>query len=227
MTTAVIIPWRAGDPHREVALEWVLARYRKHHPTWPVFLGLSSDGPFNRAEAIRDGVSQSDADMFVIADGDVWTTIHAAIHAVEQHRAAWAIPHKLVHRLSSGATQSVLDGETWRGLPLSDDNEQDRTPYVGHETGTLLVISREAFDTAPPDARFVGWGQEDDAWAVALRTLVGPPWRGNSDLVHLWHPAQPRISRTVGTEANAALFARYWQAFTDAPAMQALIDESR
>ena len=54
-------------------------------------------------------------------------------------------------------------------LPLEED------PYPGNPTGTLLVIPREMVLDVPPDVRFKGWGQEDEAWGGALKRLVGNP----------------------------------------------------
>lgn len=224
MNVAVVIPWRPGCPHRERALAWMLRRYDLHHP-WDVSLGLSPEGPFSRSAAILDGVSRTDAEVLVVADGDVWCDeIPTAIDAVAEH--GWAIPHRLVHRLSEESTTAVLAGADWRGLPLSADNRQDARPYVGHETGTLVVLRRDVLELAPPDPRFVGWGQEDDAWSCALRTLVGPPWRGRADLVHLWHPSQPRISRQVGNRQSLALAGRYRAAKNRPDRMRSLIEEA-
>lgn len=222
---AVIVPWQAGCPWRERALAWVTARYREHHPSWPVILGRSTSELFSRTQAILDGASRTMADVLVIADGDVWCPLDAA---VEQAAAGgWAIPHLLIHRLSDESTDLVLDGADWHGLPLSRDNAQDQRPYKGHEGGTLLVVHRDAFDTAPPDPRFVGWGQEDSAWALALRNLVGAPWRGREDLVHLWHPPQQRLTRVIGSERSRKLQRRYVRASRDRDAMAALVAEAK
>ena len=162
----------------------------------------------------------------VVADADVWCDPAPAVAAVAEH--GWAIPHLLVHRLSQASTETLLTEGAWfdwHDLALSTDNRQDSRPYRGHETGTLVVVRREVLADVPPDRRFVGWGHEDDAWAVALRTLVGAPWRGGDDLVHCWHPAQPRQSRTVGNPASLALYRRYRAARGRRAAMRALLDE--
>lgn len=110
-------------------------------------------------------------------------------------------------------------------LPLSTDNPQDSKPYRGKETGTLVVLRRDILASVFPDPRFVGWGQEDLAWSLALRTLHGPPWRGTDDLVHLWHPAQPRMNRVVGTPQNLDLYRRYQRANRNRGRMAALLEE--
>lgn len=224
MSLAVLVPFRGGCPHRERAWSWVRSRYER--AGFEVIVGTSDAVGFSRTQAILNAREQSDADVFVIADADVWPEgLDAGIHAASH--AGWSVPNGLLFRLSEDSTWRVLAGENWRGLPLSTDNPQDRLPYKVHEGGTCLVITAEAFDTAPPDPRFVGWGQEDDAWSVALRALVGRPWRGSDDIVHLWHPAEPRQTRSVGNDANRALFQRYGRARRQPDVLRELIEEGR
>lgn len=206
MTVAVVVPWSPGCPHREAAWAWARRQYEALRLT--VVEGGSSSEPFSRSQAIIDGARRTDADILVVADADIWCDgLPDAIAAVDDH--GWAVPHRLVHRLSKESTERVLVGADWRGLPLSTDNAQDRRPYVGNETGTLVILRRDVLEQVPPDPRFVGWGQEDMAWGRALRLLVGPPWRGDADLVHLWHPPQPRASRVFGSAQSKALWQRY------------------
>lgn len=225
MTVSVLVPWRPGCPWREAAWAWVQDQYATTHPDWEIVTGTSPDGPFSRSQAILDAASRATGDMLVVADSDVWCDPAEAILEADDH--GWAIPHLLVHRLSEESTRHVLAGANWRGLPLSRDNTQDRKPYEGFETGTLVVLRRNVLELAPPDPRFVGWGQEDQAWSSALRCLVGPPHRGNADLVHLWHPPQPRKTRAVGSSESFALWRRYALARNRPARMRDLINEGR
>lgn len=226
MTVAVLVPWKPGCPWREKAWTWVQGRYAEQHPDWELITGTTDVDGFSRTQAILDARSKTDADVLVIADADVWTDgLPAAVDHVSSN--GWAIPHLLIHRLAESSTLRVLGGAEWHGQQLSTDNPQDSRPYRGHEAGTLLVIEADAFDIAPPDPRFVGWGQEDDAWAIALRTVIGSPWRGNADLVHLWHPAEPRRNRVTGNDENRALLRRYQQANHRREQMADLIEEAR
>lgn len=224
---AAVVLW--NDPpceHRQAAWLWLQVQLAEHHPGWPVVVGADHSPLYSRTRAILDGCSKIDADVYVILDADVWVdNLAETARAAEVH--GWAIPHKLLHRLHRDSTALVLGGADWRGLPLSDDNEQDQRPYVGHEAGTILAVRSDVLETAPPDPRFEGWGSEDDAWSILLNGLVGPPWRGRADCVHLWHPAQPRMNRRVGTAANAALLARYRKVRRDKGALRHLVAETR
>lgn len=226
MSVSVVVPWRPGCPHREAAWAWVRDRYSAAHPDWQLIVGQCLEGPFSRSKGIITAAERADADILVVADADVWCDGigQAVAHAAD---ACWAVPHRLVHRLSPESTELVLAGADWQGLPLSSDNRQDARPYVGHETGTLVVVLRDVLLAVPPDPRFVGWGQEDAAWALALHTLVGRPRRGTADLVHLWHPPPQRQSRTVGSRENLALYRRYLRAGKRPDAIRSLLAETQ
>lgn len=227
MTVAVIIPWRAGCPHRERSLTWVLDQHRHSHPDWDIALATAPrSGPWVKADAIANGAAAADADVLVIADADVWCEhLEVAVDAVTTH--GWAVPHDLVHRLSPDSTDQVLAGADWPGLPLSADNLRDSRPYRGFAGGGITVVRRDVLDAVPLDSRFVGWGHEDEAWAHALGTLIGPPWRGSADLVHLWHPPQQRATRSIGNQTSRQLLARYRRARSDAAVMRTLVEEGR
>lgn len=224
MTVAVLVPFAGGEPHRDRNWSWVRSRYEQ--AGHEVIVGTTDAPGFSRTQAILHARSQSDADVFVISDADVWPEgLDAGIAKATLH--GWAVPNGYLHRLSEDSTWQVLNGKPWRGLPLSTDNRQDSKPYRVHEGGTCLIVTADAFDAAPPDPRFVGWGGEDDAWAAALHTLVGRPWRGDADIVHLWHPAEPRLTRSKGNEANHALRRRYLNARRAPDLMRYLIEEGK
>lgn len=221
MTVSVVVPWSPGCPHRERAWEFVRARYEGLE----IVTGDSPPGPYNRSAAIVNGARRASGDVLLIADADVFLAGELDQVVAEATRVGWAVPHLLLHRLSPESTDQVIAGADWRGLPLSTDNRQDRRPYKGNETGTMVAVRRDVLLEVPPDVRFVGWGSEDQAWAMALRTIVGKPWRGTDDLVHLWHPPQPRLTRVVGTEENRRLLNRYRRARQSVAAMRSLVDE--
>lgn len=166
-------------------------------------------------------VAASRADIVVIADADCWTDgLHEAVRAVLAGES-WAVPHRAVHRLSEGGTANVLAGIPPAGQPL------EQRPYLGVETGGITVLHREFALSVPMDARFVGWGQEDESWGMALRTLLGPPWRGSAPLWHLWHPPQERATRRRGSEGGWVLRCRYALARGDVNLMRHLVEEGR
>ena len=218
---AVIVPWGSGCPNREAAWRWVSGRYGLNHPTWKVLKASSSTDRWCKAAAVNPAVAKSTADVIVQADADVWTDgLGEAIQQIEAG-APWAVPHNLVHRLSEVGTQAVLDGADWSAQPLA------QRPYAGLIGGGIVVARREVFEAVPLDMRFKGWGQEDEVHGVALCAHYGAPWRGNADLVHLWHPPQERMSRRKGSAASWALRQRYWACRNDKAGVERLLEEAR
>lgn len=214
---AVVVPWRGGCPHRERALSWVVTKYQTTHPTWQVVLGEHTADQWCKAEAVTAGLALTDADRLVIADADCW--VDNLADAVNSS-APWTVPHLMVHRLDEQSTEQMYR----TGVPGPGRTER---PYRGHVGGGVVVIDRETYDAVPLDPRFTGWGQEDDSWSVALHTLVGPPHRGDADLVHLWHPPQKRMNRINGSRAGVALARRYRAVRNDPEAMRTLIDQGK
>lgn len=228
MKFAIILPWSpTNDIHRQRSFRWVTRRYQKAFPDAEIVLGqCDPTKPFNRSQAILNGAMQTDARILVCADADVWTNIRSAVQVTDS--MGWAVPHLMIHRLSLASTHEVLGGATPHpGMSLAGGNARDMAPYRGNVSGTCLVIRRDALFDVPPDVRFIGWGQEDQAWGTALRLLVGKPWRGKNPLYHLWHPPAPRMDRVNGAPESAALWKRYVRCAHDPDRMRSLLNESK
>jgi hypothetical protein len=219
LAAAVLIPWRAGCPHREAALAWATARY--HDLGLPVFLAVH-DGPWCKANGLRHVT----ATELLIADADVWVDPTDALASLSDH--PWAIPHRKVHRLTPDATTGLLGGNP-------GPYDTDPVPYWTTIGGGVVAIRRDTYLEVPLDPRFVGWGGEDHAWGIALRHLAGEPWLGQADLLHLWHPPQPDAAPVRGPkakvqvpiESNRKLHERYRHAKPSRARMAELVGEAR
>lgn len=216
MRVEVIVPFTSGGcQHRARAWEWLKPRYR-----WPVTVA-PGPAPWCKALAVMPAVAASTADIVVVADADVWADgLQAAIDEVVAG-AAWAIPHRGVHRLTKASTARFIAGAPLDGLELTERG------YLGVPGGGIVVAPRELLLAVPLDPRFVGWGQEDEALGVALQTMTGAPWRSRTPLAHLWHPPPPRLTRRRGSHAGWALWERYSRAEGDPIAMDQLLKEAR
>jgi hypothetical protein len=206
---AVIVPFRGGETHREKAWAWVHRRYQQ--------LGLKTitaaadEGPWITASAVMPALRSMRAEVAVIADADVWTDgLERGIRALTCGMAEWVVPHRRVLRLSRASTEQLLD----TGRP---GKELARRAYEGKLGGGIVIARREALLEVPMDRRFKSWGHEDDSWGAALETLLGPSWRGDADLLHLWHPPAPKLSHNVGSVEGHDLYRRYLEAARNGP----------
>jgi hypothetical protein len=226
----VVIPWRYSAD-RYAALGVVMRYLRGHFAQAGMELDLRrgpifGDEPWCKAEAVRRGLEiRPPGDVLVVHDADVVAAdLVPAVRAVLDG-APWAMPHGNVLRLTREASGCAMAHQELltepSALPLAE------RPYRGVAGGGVVALPPSAYEAAPLDPRFVGWGQEDTSWARALRTVVGEPVRLSGPLWHLWHAPQPRASRRVGSEASAALEQRYRWANNDRGAMSLLLDEAR
>jgi len=225
VSATVVVPWRP-TPDRTRLWEFLSQRWAAAFPDWEVLEACCpDDGPWRKGVAVADGIARASHDVIVVADADVWCDgVAAAAAAVAQGQAGWAVPHHLLRRLTASATDEVLATGAWPTVRTTFTYAE--RPYVGHPGGGMVVLTRQVYRRAPIDPRFAGWGQEDNAWAVALRLLAGREWRGTDDMWHLWHAPQPRQSRMYGSSASAALLRRYMAAKASPRTMTALIAEA-
>jgi hypothetical protein len=130
---------------------------------------------WSKAVAVDDALRRSTADAVIISDADVWphgwddphgqhNPVYATQTLLNDH--PWVMPFDTVVRLDPAATSAVLTGD-----PPDPNATLTQRPYRGLLGGGFLAIRRDVYDDCPLDARFVGWGQEDEAWGDALAAL--------------------------------------------------------
>lgn len=222
----VVVPFRGGCPHRERAWRWVQERYRSIHPEWEVVEAPAPEGPWCKGAAINPAVEASEAEIVIQADADCWTDGLADAVAAVEAGAAWAVPHSKVFRLSEQGTEAVLGGADWKAAYRAEGGAVQR-PYEGFLGGGFVVARPDVLRAAPIDLRFRSWGNEDESHALGLNALFGAPWRGEADLLHLWHPQPPRLNRRRGSKESWDLRCRYFKVRNDPDAMRALLEEAR
>lgn len=144
----------------------------------------------------------------------------------------WHLNHEPMPRREGNRASEESEELAGRYLEASTSREGTREllcqrAYEGMLGGGVLVTSRDVASEVPLDPRFQGWGQEDESWSLALRTLVGLPQRGGAALVHLAHEEAPRLSRSRGSWDGWELRRRYLSCLGDPEAMRQLIEEAR
>lgn len=212
MKVAVVVPFRGEDPHRVAAYDWVHAWYRYHFPAW-AWHRADCAGPWSKPRAVNETVAEVDADVLVISDADVFVDAFRIAAAVR--RRPWCVPHTRLHRLTALASARLYGGER-----LHDDTIMK--PYGSVAGGGLFTIPRAGWDQVGGfDEAFVGWGCEDQAFAIAADTLLGSRERIAGPLWHLYHDPGMR-KRDPTFRANLARLRAYRRAAGDPDAIRAL-----
>lgn len=222
MSVSVLVPYRPDGAEREANWGFLSQAWSFYFPGWEVVTGECAGEEWIKADAVADALSRASGDIIIMADADVWCdpdAVEAAVSRVLTDET-WAIPHLTVHRLTKiGTMRFRAAGWTF------DPEDLDEPPYEGVAAGGMFVMRREAYEAAPLDRRFHGWGQEDQSAGMAWTTLYGLPWRGVDPLWHLWHPPMERMNRVVGSEESRALWERYRRANHNRRLMRELVGE--
>lgn len=228
MSVAVIVPWRDTSPWRNVVCEVVVEHYRNELAVDEVTLVDAGGSDFNRAASKNLGVTQTTADVLVIADADTLVpgaNLRAAVDFARE--CSVVVPFDTLVGLSQSGTEMVMRGmmppfADWRG----DAPEHVELDWRQRSDGGVNVCTRAAFEASGGfDERFVGWGFEDSSFAFAMHTLVGPPMWLSATAVHLWHPLDPTRRDSALQSTLLGLCKRYEQAAGDVDAMTALVAE--
>lgn len=209
------IPWRP-TPDRQAAFGAVRAFYAEHLPEAMIVTGDAGGSLFSRAGSRNvavDLATEAGAAVLVVADADTIpeaASLHAAIDACDDYRLHYAYDRFAYLDETETADFLAAGQRPDRGLP--------------HNSSVMVCRPRVWEAVGGQDTRFDGWGGEDDAFFLAVNTLIGPPVWHPGLAVSLWHTP----CRDVGSERwspNGALAARYAAASGDPTRMQLLLDE--
>lgn len=219
MRVVVLVPRRAGEPHRDRVWAWARGWWARNFSDWEVFEGHHDDGPFNRAAAINAAAQAAgDFEVAIVADADSIVDPETLERASRRAAHAWrvVIAFERFAHLTRAMTDRIMAGYTGSWEPGVDWSM----------TGTcssMLAVPRVLWDAAGGfDDRFVGWGWEDVAFAHAALTFGGDLDRMPGTLWHLWHPPAGKAGPHGHEDSNEALALRYRDASGDRLAMAAL-----
>ena len=200
---SVIIPISKNIKVREQNFRWVEEFYKKLMPNYELCIGESDEQPFPKAKVINEAVKRSTGDILIIADADLIydpAIIEESIKLLNSH--AWVIPFRSVYNISQESTEQLLKEEPEWPIPI--DVETKKRPNAAK--GGVNIMPRKHFETVGGfDERFVGWGGEDEAFAVSLSAMCGRVKRLDESLYHLWHK-QRNFSQY---KSNRAILKKY------------------
>lgn len=230
MNVSVLVALRDDSPDQFRIRLWdfVRARLTVDHPDYEVVVA-SDDGldPFNKCVALNRAAAQAAGEVFYILDSDSFVRPEQVRTAVAELEG-WSRPWTRKVKLNERDTATLLGRESWDGTldALWIRRAENRNSYWA---APPLLLTRDLFYAAGGlDERFRGWGQEDTAFAWALKALSGPAQSVRGDCLHLWHPRIGKSGRDQwtgqeGFHTNRELAAAYRRAARSPEAMQELI----
>lgn len=226
MDLTVIIPWRpAAD--RDTSFMWVFNRYLTFDGGVKINLADSGDEPFSRSASKNKGLDQAGTDIVLFADADMvvdleW--IEQSYRLLASGERAWCVP-KRCNLLLEPASKQVRGMDPWdREMP--DFGPADLEWSGVTSVGGLVMVSKEgALEAGGYDERFLGWGWEDAAFAMALTHLWGPMHKTHQGW-HLWH-TKDRTWDSPHQQEVTRLFRRYEQATTPEQMKQIVAEPGR
>jgi hypothetical protein len=225
-----LIPFRSEDKHRMHSFHWLCDLVVNDWPDSELFVAGNDGEPFNRSGSRNVAAQMCHGDILVFQDADSYVPVdqmEAAIGHLVDGSASFVYPYTHYYSLTELGTAQFMSNPG--ALPQQEDIEylfpSEETPEPS--VGGCVIMTREAFEKVRGyDTRFMGWGEEDRAMAMALETLAGNGLRIMGPLMHLWHP-HPE-SKCFGSPYfldNRVLCNRYREAHQNTPAMLALVSE--
>lgn len=186
------MPWRdIGDEWRNAACERIVSRYYKILPDAEIILGSDTQELFNISEARNNAYRKSCGDVLLFADTDTYIPIGQiamGIYALGVG-APWVIPYgaQRYYNLTRQQTQAILRQPDPLSLfePVDPENWDHKiTSWSG-----AVMVTRDAYEAVGGfDEGFIGWGNEDNAFQIAMDIVVGQLQRTDGYAIHLWHP---------------------------------------
>lgn len=191
MKWSVIVPFRGDGAERSRNWEWCKARleWQLKGVDGELIVADSGHSPFNRAASRNEGAARARGDLLMLIDADGANDNWIEAGEEVSRHAGWTIcyqePDGYV-ALTKEVTEHLLT--TSPDAPLEEVVPGAWYERVHSYAGCIVVRAKEFRIVRGYDARFQGWGYEDDAFREVMETVVGPARRVPGDHVHLWHP---------------------------------------
>lgn len=173
-----IVCYREASSERKQALEFTLRRFKNYFPSIEIIIAeqdsesrlvldkspnvnhlfIYNSGLFNKSWAFNCAVKNTDKDIFVFADADIFLDKEGYIECFEAIKDFDAI------------TPNKVEISNVR----IDEDAEDQVQFLNPRklytfAGGLLIMTRDAFESIGGwDERFEGWGGEDDAMSHVI-----------------------------------------------------------
>lgn len=212
--TVILMPYRSdGGGRRDQLFGFVDMWLRRHHNRYPIYLGKSPDGPFNRGAAINDAARNAGQwDVAVVHDADTLVQPQQLVRGVVSVLAnsGVAYPYETYMYLNQESSDHIIshpDGP-WFVSPEIHPTEVVRSTVRYHHVSGALAIDRATYDQVGGFIELEGWGAED----LIMHNLFevfgnGVRWVRGGGAYHLWHPANRNDPKDACNMANHDMLA--------------------
>jgi predicted glycosyltransferase involved in capsule biosynthesis len=225
LDVSIIIPFQTDHGIRADEFEWIKKYYSRVMPEAELCFGIINGKELNKSKAVNLAAKKATKEVLVIADADVIYDPEIIVKSISLlNKAACVVPFTEVYNIERTATERLLKTEPKWPIDVKFEESTKKSIYPGF-AGKLIVISKEIFEKVGGfDERFIGWGGEDDAFSLAVKTICGKLVNIKGEIYHLWHPVSNYYSNPHGKE-NHALVTRYFRASGNKEQMVNLINE--
>ena len=210
-TVKILVPYR-GDNGRRDEL-WTFTHHWLKPLNYPITVGESPDGIFNRAAAINHAAEKAgDWDVALIMDADTILPhhqLHAAVTTAQTTGKLTAAFTSVVE-LNQECTDHVMATGDLNLATLGIENHRQGSMI---DESSALACPRRLWEKVEGfDEHFAGWSCEDNAFWKAATIMGGPPERIPGHAYHLWHP----INRPNNTSPQYRYNQRRWKHYARA-----------
>ncbi|MEU0496351.1 galactosyltransferase-related protein [Mycobacterium sp. NPDC006124] len=183
------MPFRPDGGRRDQLWTFTRAWLRARHPDYPIYVGASPEGLFNRSAAINRAATEAgDWDVAVVCDSDTVVPAAQLEQAVATAHRTGLLTSALskVVELSRESTDLLLSGADADVTRLKKDRTRTKDDLT---QSSVLAVPRRLWAAIDGfDEEFCGWGCEDNAFWLAATVVGGSdPIRVQGSAFHLWH----------------------------------------
>lgn len=203
---AILVPYRSDNGRRDELWAFTQDWLEEYHRGWPVYVGESPAGAFNRGAAINDAARKAgDWDVAIIHDADNIVdpeNLDLAVGAALKVNTACVFPYDTYVYLDKPSTYRVMYTDNWFICP--EQRSQGSYPWMiikNHRSG-IQVMHRDTYEAIGGYVEFEGWGYEDSATEVLIRTFVGPVKHMEGAAYHLYHDSLTAAADNKAKWAN-------------------------
>ena len=195
MRTVILVPYRPDGGRRDQLWTFTRTWLEARHPDYPIYVGASPEGLFNRSAAINGAAAEAgDWDVAIVCDSDTVVPAAQLEEAVATAHRTGLLTSALskVVELSRESTDLLLTGADADVTHLKKDRTRTKDDMT---QSSVLAVPRSLWDAVGGfDEEFCGWGCEDNAfWLAATVFGGGNPIRVQGSAFHLWHELASKI----------------------------------